>query len=238
LTFWICDVHGVLVDSTTVVRDAFAATAARYRLSISDRQFHAVKGLCLAEAYRRLDPGGDAQTRSAFHRQYVHERIAEVRAFHGVRETLVAARAMGIRIGATTCHGALAEAALATTGLYSLIDGLVTQDEVLRPKPHPDSILKTLLLLGGVPGESHAIHIGDTAEDIAAGKAAGVLTVGATCGVSTEAEIRAAGPDYVIEAFADMWAWLRTAEPGPEMTLLSEIEDVNTRQLPARRVFH
>jgi hypothetical protein len=60
----------------------------------------------------------------------------------------------------TTCHGALAEAALVTTGLYSLIDGLVTQEEVLRPKP------------------------------------------------------------------------------GPEMTLLSEIEDANTRRLPARPVYH
>jgi hypothetical protein len=72
------------------------------------------------------------------------------------------------------------------------------------------------LLLGGVAGDSNAIYIGDTAE----------------------AEIRATGPDYVIQAFADMWAWLRTAEPGPEMTLLSEIEDANTRQLPAPRVFH
>jgi pyrophosphatase PpaX len=207
---WICDVNGVLVDSMAVVAQAFAATAAQYGFAWNARACGAIKGLCLIDAYGQLDPGGEAHRRRAFHLRYVRERIGELRAFPGVRDTLLAARAAGIRIGAATSHGEIAEACLVSTGLYPLIDCLVTQEEVKRPKPHPDAILRVLTLLGhdrhDAPGE--AVHIGDTAEDIGAGKTAHIRTIGVTYGVSSEAEIRAAEPDYVIHAFHEMQAWI------------------------------
>ena len=222
MRFWICDVNGVLIDSVAIVREAFAATAARYRFSLSERQFQAIKGVWLFEAYRILDPGGDASARRAFHLQYVHDRVADLRAFPGVSETLMAAKRMGVQIGVTTSHGHIAEACLVKTGLYSFVDCLVTQEEITRTKPHPDSILRTLSLLGADVDDDDlkALHIGDTAEDIKAGRAAGVSTIGSLYGVSSEAEIRAAGPDYVIEAFDEMWAWLPSpgsSEPGLEV---------------------
>jgi pyrophosphatase PpaX len=214
MTMWICDVHGVLIDSTAVVRDAFAATAARYGFAFGDRRFDAIKGLWLLEAYRILDPGGDARARRDFHLAVVRERAADLQAFPGVRETLRAAKAAGVRIGAATSHGELAEACLVKTGLYECLECLVTQEEVRHPKPRPDAVLRVITLLGGRPRESGltAVHIGDAAEDIEAGRAAGIRTIGVTFGVSREAEIRAAGPDDIIRRFTDLHAWLAPAE--------------------------
>ncbi len=204
---WICDVNGVLIDSTALVRQAFVATAIRYRFAFDEPDFQRIKGLWLLEAYRRLDPSGDPPSRRAFHLHYLRDRVADVQAFPGVRETLAAARAAGIRIGAATSQGEIAEGALVSTGLYPLIDCLVTQEEVRRPKPHPDALLRVLTL---VPGD--ALHLGDTVEDIAAGKAAGVQTIGVTYGLSREAEIKAAAPDHIIHSFHEMRAWF---EPRP-----------------------
>jgi pyrophosphatase PpaX len=203
---WICDVNGVLLDSTAIVREAFAATAAHYGFECGAREFGMVKGCWLLEAYRRLDPGGDPQARRAFHLGYVRERIACVRAYPGVRDTLAAARAAGVRIGAATSHGEIAEAGLVVSGLYPLIDVLVTQEEITRPKPHPDAILRVLALLGADLHDPRpaALHVGDTREDIEAGRAADLLTIGVTYGVSPTHEIEAAAPDETIAAFAEM----------------------------------
>jgi HAD superfamily hydrolase (TIGR01509 family) len=208
---WICDVNGVLIDSTVTVHQAFAATARHFGFSFADRDFQNVKGLWLLEAYRILDPGGSASMRREFHLRYVRERAAEIHAYPHVYDVLAAARAAGVRVGAATSHGEIAEACLVHAGLYPLIDCLVTQEEVKRPKPHPDSIVRVLSLLGmGAQDVSRgsAICVGDAVVDIEAGKAAGVCTVGTTYGVSREAEIRAAAPDHVIDSFRELELFL------------------------------
>lgn len=215
MTAWICDVHGVLVDSTALVHEAFVATAARYGVPFAEYDYRRVKAVPLVEAYRRLDPAGDPFAKRQYHLHYVRERIADVRAYPGVLETLSLASAAGIRIGAATSYGEIAEACLVNTNLYPLFDCLVTQEDVKRPKPHPDSILLVLRLLAvpdGHGGAGHALFVGDTATDIEAGKAAAVRTVGVSYGVSPEAEIRAARPDHVLDSFQQMRQFLAGAE--------------------------
>jgi HAD superfamily hydrolase (TIGR01509 family) len=208
---WICDVNGVLIDSSHLVREAFAATAARWGFAVGDRAFQRVKGLWLLEAYRVLDPGGDAAQRRQYHVSYIRERIAEVRAYPDVAPTLAAAKARDVRVAATTSHGEIAEACLVASGLYPYVDCLVTQEEVKHPKPDPESIHVILRLFGAPPpncGSPRPLHVGDTAPDIVAGKAAGIRTVGVTYGLSDEAEIAAAMPDAVIRSFDGMRQFL------------------------------
>jgi len=206
---WICDVHGVLIDSAAIVRQAFAATAARYGFSLDGHACGATKGVPLLEAYSRLDAGSDPYPRRAFHLAFVRERVHELRAFPAAAATLAVAKAAGIRVGAATSFGEIAEACLVQNGLYPYIDCLVTQEEVKRPKPAPDCLLSVMGLLGGGPAAPlDAVHVGDTVEDIDAGKAAGIRTIGVTYGMSSESEIRSAEPDYVIHSFAEMRTWL------------------------------
>jgi len=207
MRLWVCDVNGVLIDSVAVLRHAFAATAAHFRIPLTAQDFTGVKGLSLVEAYRLLDPGGDPFVKRLFHLDCVRERLREIQAYPAVREVLAAAKAVGISIGATTSHGEIAEACLVRTGLYSFIDCLVTQEEVTHHKPHPESIQLVLALLEPATSRDlreEALYVGDTVIDIQAGQASGVCTIGVTYGLSDEAEMRAAHPDHLIHDFAQM----------------------------------
>jgi pyrophosphatase PpaX len=202
---WICDVNGVLLDSMPLIREAFAATAARYRFPFNDDRFREVAGLSLVDAYQVLDPGSDQRLRREFHVRYLRERIDGVAAFPDVAETLATAKAQDVRVGAATSCGEIAEACLVKTGLYPFIDCLVTQEEVRRYKPDPESIMRALALLGVHPSNvGSAVHIGDSPLDVEAGRAAGVRTVGVTYGVSNAAEMAAVKPDCVMHSFGDM----------------------------------
>src|SRR5205085_3509693 len=105
MSLWICDVNGVLIDSSVVWHGAFAATAARFRFVAGERELARVKGLWLLEAYRVLDPAGDAYTRRQFHLHYVRERLPEIAAYSGVVGVLATAKASGVRVAAATSHG-------------------------------------------------------------------------------------------------------------------------------------
>lgn len=210
MSLWIFDVNGTLIDSIAVMRQAFLATAGRCGFACSDDDVDAVKGLALIDAYRRLEPRGDAHERQDLHRRYMRARIAGIHAYPHVRETLTFAKAAGVSVACVTSHGETAEACLVHTGLYSLLDCLVTQEEVARPKPHPDGIQLVLDLLcrEGRRSAGEALYVGDTPVDIDAGKAAGVWTIGVCYGASREAEIRAAQPSYVLRSFAEMRLFL------------------------------
>ena len=204
---WICDVNGVLVDSTSLICDAFAATAEHFDFAWTERELAQVKGLWLLEAYRVLDSERDPFLLREFHLKYCRTRIEEVRAFAGVADVLAHARACGVRIAAATSHGELAEATLVATGLYPLIDCLLTQEEVRRPKPHPEILLRILSLFDIAPHSAasrEVVYVGDTVADIEAGRAAGVRTVAAAYGISSEVELRNAKPDNLIRGFREM----------------------------------
>jgi phosphoglycolate phosphatase-like HAD superfamily hydrolase len=209
--FWICDVNGVLIDSIALVREAFLATAMHFGFAVPEDCLRRTNGHPLAGAYRIMDPCGDSSARVKFHLGYVRERLATVHAFSGVSDTLAMAKRAGVKVAAVTSHGEFAEGCLVHTGLYAFIDCLVTQEEVKRPKPDPESIVLALALLRAdcTTSQPGAVCVGDTSFDIRAGRAAGIHTVGVTYGASAEAVIRAAQPDYVIHRFDAMSAFVR-----------------------------
>jgi pyrophosphatase PpaX len=221
--FWICDVNGVLIDSMALVRAAFAATAARFRMPPVGHKLRELNGYVLLDAYRALDPGGNAAARAAYHLSYVRERLADVTAYPDVADTLADAADAGVRVVAVTSYGEIAEACLVHTRLYRFLDGLVTQEEVTRRKPEPDLLARALDLFGP-DRDAHrprAVYVGDTPLDVETGRNAGIRTVGAAYGFAEEAEIRAARPDHVIGAFAAMRDFLPARSTRPALTSLS-----------------
>jgi phosphoglycolate phosphatase len=72
----------------------------------------------------------------------------------------------------------------------------------LRLKPAPDCILAALSTLLCAPQD--ALMVGDTADDIAAGKAAGTLTCAVTYGFGTREALLKAAPNYLIDNFCDL----------------------------------
>ena len=112
-------------------------------------------------------------------------------------------RAAGRRIAiATNKAERLTEGLVQKLGLHRYIELVVGPESVARRKPDPEPVER-------IPafwrvGPDRTLLIGDTADDIHAGRAAGTLTVGALYGYGTEREIRAAGPDQVIRSIREL----------------------------------
>jgi phosphoglycolate phosphatase-like HAD superfamily hydrolase len=98
-------------------------------------------------------------------------------------------RARGMQVAvATSDDRAPTEATLAGLGIATLVDAIVCADDGLPVKPAPDALLHLCALLGVDP--SRAAMIGDSAADVAMGRAAGArLVVGVLSGVGVREDL-------------------------------------------------
>ncbi|GGE32249.1 phosphohydrolase [Pullulanibacillus camelliae] len=80
-------------------------------------------------------------------------------------------------------------------------DVMITGDDVARPKPNSEGLRKAIDLCDATPAET--IYVGDSDADIAAGKSAGVLTVGACWMERTQSEHFIQAPDRVYQQVSD-----------------------------------
>ena len=82
-------------------------------------------------------------------------------------------------------------------------DHVITADDVTRGKPDPEPVRIALERLG-MAASPRVLFVGDSPHDIAAGKAAGVSTVGVTWGAMPREHIVAAEPDHVVTKFEEL----------------------------------
>ena len=75
-------------------------------------------------------------------------------------------------------------------------------DQVIEKKPAPESILRTLNQLRVAPKQ--AIMIGDSPDDLQAGRVAGLITCGVTYGFHPKERLLAARPDYLIDSLQQL----------------------------------
>jgi phosphoglycolate phosphatase-like HAD superfamily hydrolase len=85
----------------------------------------------------------------------------------------------------------------------NLLDTWVTRDQVKHMKPDPEGLLLIKQRLAINEGR-RVIMVGDMHHDIAAGIAAGAITIGVKTGVCSEAELKAAGASFVLDSVKDI----------------------------------
>ena len=124
--------------------------------------------------------------------------------YTGVFETLTAMRRGNVRLGLCTNKAqAATELVLKKTGLDGLMDCAVGFELTPEPKPHPAHVQAALTHLGG---PARAVMVGDSANDLKAGKAAGLPVILVTYGYGTPEALAAA--DATIATFAELPAAL------------------------------
>jgi phosphoglycolate phosphatase len=87
-------------------------------------------------------------------------------------------------------------------GLAPHFQALVGGGPGVPLKPSPDSVLQ-LMTRFRMPRE-RTVMVGDGTTDMAAGKAAGVITCAVTYGFRSEEQLRKTGPDFIIHEFCDL----------------------------------
>jgi len=125
----------------------------------------------------------------------VHARL-----YPGVRDLLQRLAAAGHSLGVVTNKPArFAGPILRALGVERLLPVVVGGDTLPQRKPDPAPILHALRQLGGEAGD--ATMVGDGVQDLRAGKAAGLRTIGCLYGYGEPAALRAEGADGWWSAF-------------------------------------
>ncbi|WP_169337900.1 phosphoglycolate phosphatase [Propionicicella superfundia] len=123
--------------------------------------------------------------------------------YPGVLDTIRTISDRGGLIGICTQKPeALAHKILDALGVGSYVKHLVGPESVTHRKPHPEPVVKVLTGLGSTAAD--AIFVGDTASDLQAASAAGVVACAVTYGYGSEQSLRAESPTYVIDDFEDL----------------------------------
>lgn len=133
---------------------------------------------------------------------YNEEHIVDkTRLYPGVIETLDALRRQGRRLAVISNKNvSLCRKVMHTLRVESFFTSVIGADSLPFRKPSPQPVLKMLEEYLVAPG--NAVIIGDSINDIAAGKAAGVVTVGCTYGYGETAELTEA--DYLVGTFTEL----------------------------------
>ena len=202
----IFDLDGTLVDSIPDLTDAvneFLRASGRPDLAMDDVRRLVGKGARnLVE--RALGNGTEEEVEKALaiFLAYNEAHIADKTIMYpGVAETLHELRRQGLRMAVVTNKTEfLSRKLLSVIGIDRYFDLILGADSLPFRKPSPEPVLKALADLHIAP--SGAIMVGDSINDIAAGRAAGLATVGCTFGYGDDVELSQA--EYLIDAMGQL----------------------------------
>ncbi|TDD73276.1 HAD-IA family hydrolase [Actinomadura rubrisoli] len=222
------DLDGVLVDSFGVMREAFAIAYAEVVGGgpAPFEEYSRHLGRYFPDIMRIMDL--PLEMEEPFVRES-YQLADRVNVFDGVPELLAGLDRDGVRLAvATGKSGPRARSLLDRLGLLGRFRYVIGSDEIARPKPAPDIVVRALDLLG-VPAE-RALMVGDAVTDLASARGAGVTAVAALWGVDDEAALLAERPDAVLRRPSDLPAlWGASGVPALSRSIGSAVPDGKSR---------
>jgi pyrophosphatase PpaX len=200
------DLDGTLADSIALLLASFHHTFdAHHKPVPPDVEWIAGIGTPLISQIRGFVPDEDeAQQMILTYREFQRTRHDEMlREFDGVADTLALLKADGHPMALVTSKtNDLAHRALDWLHLTDHIDIVVGMDSTERHKPDPEPVRFALEALGSTP--DNALFLGDSPHDIAAGNAAGVISVAALWGPFSRRVLEQASPTYLLEHIREL----------------------------------
>jgi sugar-phosphatase len=200
------DMDGVLVDSTPAVARVWTGWARKHGLD-PETVVKMAHGRPSIATIRELLPHTDHEADDRKVERLEIEDVAGIVALPGAIELLRALPASRYAI-VTSATRSLAEVRLRAAGI-AVPENLVTARDVKRGKPNPDPYVMGAKLLGVRPTE--CVVIEDAPSGVRAGKAAGARVV-ALRTTASDAELLAAGADWIVDDCAELFVGSATAE--------------------------
>lgn len=206
------DLDGTLIDSLGLILASFRHTMETHRgRRMPDELW--VRGMGTPLTVQMREFAADEAEAEAMVRTYEEHNLANhdrlVRPYAGVRDAVLALRGLGLTLAIATSKRSHAT----RMGLRRCefpedwFAGIVTANDVGRPKPDPEPVLLALERAGEAePGR--AVYVGDSVHDMEAGRAAGVTTAAVLWGPNSRETLAAAGPDVWVDTPRDLVAAL------------------------------
>jgi HAD superfamily hydrolase (TIGR01509 family) len=118
--------------------------------------------------------------------------------FPGIPMVLEQLRAAGVRVAVVTSKIRWgAEEELKRAGIHDFIEHVIGADDVSKPKPAPEPVLRALDVFGVAPRST--VMVGDTAADVLAAQSAGALSGAALWGTQDREVLLGLDPTYAFE---------------------------------------
>lgn len=202
----IFDFDGVIINSSEVQKQAFLES---YRLIVGEgtpsfQVFLSHSGDSLPNIFQKM---GLPLEMVEPYRRISRERIDFITIHDGMRDLLVSLKNAGFKCG--LCTGKDRERTVEILNSIGLIDffaAIVCSDDGLNPKPHPESLFRTVKLLGTRVDDSWMI--GDAKNDIACAKAAGMECIAVTWGDTKKEELERESPDYMVDSIPELYEYV------------------------------
>ncbi|MCR4439497.1 MAG: HAD-IA family hydrolase [bacterium] len=185
--------------------------------------------ISLAQARASIGPGPDNFARvtlgeenmhrfgefiALFRQLYSDRCLVSTRPFPGVMDMLQSLQGHRLVV-ATNKPGPYTKRILAGLNMEPYFDVVICPEEVTHLKPHPEMILTAMARTAATPETT--LVVGDTDNDIIAGKAAGARTCAVTWGYGPRATLESLGPDFVISRAAELFSLLRRRQGGDDI---------------------
>jgi pyrophosphatase PpaX len=209
------DLDGTLVDTIPLIFASYEHTLERHLPGYAPGRAAIVSNLGrslndILYDYAAEGGASDPETLSRemlqTYRSFQREAFARmIRPYEGMREALAALRTRGLTLGVVTSKGEQpARQCYEYYGLEEFLSIQVFHDDTERHKPDPEPLLLAASRGSLVP--ARCAYVGDSIHDMAAGKAAGMRTIGALWGPSGRDELIRAGADDLATVPADLLA--------------------------------
>ena len=201
----LADLDGTIADTHGLIWDCLRETCLAELEHDPDKSlFLARTGLPLAQIFEAIlessgQEGAPTLPLVEAYRIRLRAMDSQVVAYPGAEAALLALRDQGVRLAVVTSKlHATAERHLNTMGLAYLFEAIIGADDCVNLKPHPEPFLCGLAALKLAP--EGVVGVGDTPHDIASARGAGLLAAGAGWGAQDPALLRAAQPDFLLDA--------------------------------------
>ncbi|MCI3926935.1 pyrophosphatase PpaX [Paenibacillus sp. TRM 82003] len=201
------DLDGTILDTNELIFRSFEyAWERKGHTNVTREMLTPYMGGKLTDMFREVTGANEAEVEEliGLYREYNwahHDEL--VKAYPHVNEVMGTLQAAGIRMGVvTTKIRKTSEMGLRLCGLDGYIETIVSLDDVVHAKPHPEPVLKALAAMGADPATT--IMIGDSKGDLLAARAADVRSIAVGWTIKSRDELNRCEPDYWIEDMRDL----------------------------------
>lgn len=197
------DLDGTLIDTLGLIRTSLAyATETVLGEALPDDVLMHNVGIPLAQQMKEFSPHHADELLRVYreHNTKVHDAL--IKEYPGVQLALEEAAAAGLRMGVVTSK--LHESAMRGLERFSLdrfFEVVIGSDDVELHKPDPFPLLRAAELLG--VGPAQCAYVGDSPHDMTAARAAGMVAICATWGVSSYERLKEAGAQYAAHSLPE-----------------------------------
>jgi len=195
------DLDGVLIDSNPAVDRVWSVWAARHGFNPDEviRKAHGRPSLTTLREYL------PEELALAEHEELVRQEIADIEGIVPMPGAMNLLGAIPVERWAVVTSGTyeLATTRIRAAGLPTP-KNLITASDIQRGKPDPEPYIKGAALVGFAARE--CVVVEDAGAGVRAGKAAGARVIGVRGPTESEATLRAAGADWLVDSCADVAA--------------------------------